>query len=775
MILMLATAEHIEAQNTELLGHPRVSHLYPMDVTNKHLYHEYFDHDDDPSLNPNQGKVVIHSWPVWYPDPSTGELRRIDTAISDTIDLKRLVPAYGNDSNLIRFLVNESGESLYSLGAHSLRLWMDEARCVAKSTKYDEIIERAVHPENIVVDNSTVIMSGVLRYTAIQYDVMPGKIKETLTVDMQPMTAGVSNVRYTWGYDTTLQPFLSGNEIAWCHDGATVFRCPSPKACDAIGRDLPCEYELHDSRLSVVFDPEVLENAAYPIMIDPAVTTDQGDAIYNRSVGDEDDETWKSCYAQFALPDLSGIMTWIDWAIFTVNVTTAAAPYSVDVYCDSVVDTGSWNESASGESLAALTFNGAIAGDSISATGSKVFDIAGSVAVGHGIRKIYSDDQSPGNASVKIALDPQSTEVNDIEKTAFTIGGTVGMPADGNIIMSPRTDATYYWRVEIGYSLASGTGSPGGMIAAIRTEIENLLDGGVPYPFTTWADYLASLDRFPIDDADFSYIESRRFYNFVDSEEWTLTSLLAKTDYGNTWVPVDRWQNPAIWMQIKQALEQLTYIREENEFQFEDTDDITVDRIHASNVFTDPLDSMATMQETGWDDAGTAITSVDETTAFLNFNQSTARDNPPWVRVITDTNIELTVYAKSYNGIGAFSNALIFYRQLYTGGGAGSHTVTDDDAVNYNWDPDETASTFDGIDFDSQSKTETWADAAYAASAPGVSITFSVSRPSDTPCATHPAYDSGENPITYYSGKTWYPHYFQINRQLEVSDGLTYG
>lgn len=534
--------------------------------------------------------------------------------------------------------------------------------------------------------------------------------------------------------------------------------------------------------------------------------TTQAHCVANMSYGEtggaaNGSDLWKAAYVRFQLPDLSGYDIEEAYVTGICQNDVGSGSGFESYYFD---DCGAWSEASDAATLAALTFNAAISTDiglraDIPANIGKQLDILGTSA--KGLTKFYDDNPTGGQATLKVVCYESDTGTRDMLDDAFNLGDTLGSSGGEGTQFWTRASGTAYPRVTIKYTDPNWSGTGGGLIGQIRRAIEGLIETW-PYPHSSWADYFANWDVFPVEEryektvydsgsgsftVEDAFGETLRFYDFVGSAEWTLSSLLSKGSYGSSWVTIDRWQNPDIWMQIQEAIEELTYIIEQNELR---------PAGGASEIYTDttsfdgdsstaPAESMATMQSDSWDN----ISADAYLWHGLRIDQATARVRVPPHRCTVSTNVvaEYTVYGKSYTNIGALAGCQIGFRQKIPGynfvsaasidGGAGETTIVLNTNNFLTWSPSETSYTWDGVAFEDQTPfdyTDIAAD-TYSAAEPGEALVFTFEIPVSNPCVTQDDYDTGAVPETRYSGKGFYPHYLKIIRLLSAGSGLTYG
>lgn len=492
------------------------------------------------------------------------------------------------------------------------------------------------------------------------------------------------------------------------------------------------------------------EEEEIPILV---YITDKADALYDVSYGDDiggTHDNMRAAYFKVQLPDLTGYEI-VD-AELQAYVTYNSNPGVLDVpavYCDLAGNepVGGWDESTSIANLEAMTFNGTVATSQVAPDDGSVTDSWQTINIfgdaTKGIKKIYDDDPT--------AADPITIKFLDGTVSLSTPVTHTNPRVNETIEYRDRTNSITYWRVKIKYR-DTAQSAVGGIIGQIRRAIESLL--GYPTPIPGYPNYI-------------------RFYNFTDTAEWTLGSLLSKGSYGANWVTIDRIQNPDIWMQLQEALEELTYLREESPFSpaTAQTKEFKVDG--GSGSYPD----ITTFQNGLY--SALAASALQMSAIQLYQHTEIVNTTTDQYTGTCEVATSYTAPSESFLSEGAFSSASIYYSEwrinrIQQGrvfqGYAGSHTVSDGDAVNYTFDPSS-----NGDRITSQNKDETWADACLAAG--GKSNTWSISKPGANPCTIHEAFagrDAGGDLIED-SGQQWIPEYFQINRDLSVGNGLTYG
>lgn len=443
-----------------LAQRPVVDRLDPLDTGDTRLYQAIVTPEDDPTLKPNQRRIISAASPIWYADPETNELQPIEIGIEARRDAERNEDALGVSANTFDFMVAEDGSAVYTLAGHKLRIWLHEQK--ADSTGERARDETAQRPTALLDEGGgSIRIDGTMPGVTIRHVVGPGQVKEYVVIEAAPDTREAKSVRYSWGYESDLTPLLHDSGVRWSSADYTVFRFPAPTAWDAEDRPLSCRYELAVGAVSIVLDAGELANATYPITVDPTVTTDQGDATYNRSIGEQDyvpGDLWKRAFMLVALPDLTGFSS-IDSALWKGRCQTDVGSGSgiAGVYCDVV---GAWNESSTASTLLALSFNAATASAGVDADVSAgswaEYDILGAAGV-NGIAKVYGDDSSPEPATVMLLSDTDTFV--DLISNIVRVGNTAESPGNGEgTLFYPRTDATNYWRVEITYT--AGASAP---------------------------------------------------------------------------------------------------------------------------------------------------------------------------------------------------------------------------------------------------------------------------------------------------------------------------
>jgi len=438
-------------------GVPLVVQLEPLDTSAPELYIEKQTAAHDPALQPGQVRVTVSSVPVWYADETTRELKRVAIDLQPAVDAERQEIGYSAGANTIRFLINAGGETVYSLAGYKLRMWLSEQGSDAATELVSAKPVDAIRPSRMTVEAKELIsLDGILPGVRIEHSIEPGRVKEYLTIATAPETKDQAAIRYVWRYESNLNPVINGAGIDWRDGDRTVFQSPGPQAWDAKGTALHAFYELALSQIAIVLDAAAMGSAVYPVTIDPTVTTVQSDATANRSIGDATGPDRNHAFAKITLPDLTGLFSSIDSATFKATTLSGAGTVAADVRCDVV---GAWDETSLAATLAALSFNAVTASAvSISITPSVTtnFTVLGAIGT-NGIRKIYTDDPSPSPATVKLSW-TAGNATNDYEATEFWLGMISGTKAR----FYDRTDATYYWRLEIVYTAAGGGASAKG-------------------------------------------------------------------------------------------------------------------------------------------------------------------------------------------------------------------------------------------------------------------------------------------------------------------------
>jgi hypothetical protein len=440
-------------------GQSLVDALDPLDTGNPLLYQSTVMPADDPTLAPDQRRIISAASRLWYAEPGRGELRPIDIAVSNRLDTERAEDALGVAANTFDFIVTKAGDAVYTLGPHKLRLRLLEQK--GESTSARDITGQ--RPSALVAESDDKTrLDGVMPGVTIRHQILPGMVKEYLEIGSAPDVKDVKFIYYTWVYESDLSPKLEAGQVLWSSGDQAVFRFPAPLAWDANEKGLPCHYELGEGQVSIVLDAEILSAASYPVTIDPTVTTDQGDAVYNMRLGEADagsggpqDDLFNYSFAQVALPDLTDAFTSIDSATFIATTADGyESPIASAVYCDI---TSAWDETANVATLLGLTFNDATdTSVSISTTNGQTneFDILGAAGA-NGVAKIYNDDSSPDNCTVKLTSSVASA-TNDVAEIGLQLGWEQNGDGPG-VIFYTRPHETYYWYVEIVYTASSGS------------------------------------------------------------------------------------------------------------------------------------------------------------------------------------------------------------------------------------------------------------------------------------------------------------------------------
>lgn len=409
---------------------PTKHNLSPLNVRDKCLYSTLVLPEDDVRLGRRQKRITVHSSPVWYADESLGDLKPISTKLVKATDVKSGRSAYANDTNTIDFLLTDDGVVVYCLMGHYIRLTPYEFPGFTSAMTLE--------------GEGCVKMEGPI---SACYEVQPGSIKETITIN----DSRISNV--LWGWESDLTPNVKGDRIEWFLNGGLLFSMPAPTASDSAGKIVGCRYGMTSKQLSIELDEDDLRDAVYPVVIDPTVTTTQGDATYNRSAGeDEFTQFGLPCYEAYmlvALPDLTTELG-TDDIVSAVWRGTPSALYnggqgSILAYCDVV---GPWNESSSAGTLSSLSFNGETSTYSGAQSVDTPMDIDILGDATKGIIKIYNDSPSGANATIKLVPDGEPLSL-DVEASGVIVGTQTTQGGNVGTTFYPRTNGTYYWQVEI--------------------------------------------------------------------------------------------------------------------------------------------------------------------------------------------------------------------------------------------------------------------------------------------------------------------------------------
>ena len=407
---------------------PLISKLDPMDVTNKHLYMLEVDASEDATLKPRQKRIIVSSRPLWYADEDDNYLKPIATTLDATEASETRTVGVGTTKNTLNFMSLDNGDVVYYLRGHKLRL---------SPSQWPGQTERGQ------VIASRVSKTGAI---AVEYEVLPGRVKETIVVSDKKITS------VAWNWASNLVPTIVNDSVSWRFGNREIFHFTPLSAWDSDGAKLKCYYQVTSGRVIVSFDEDEIKSAVYPITIDPTVTTEQSDAVYNVSLGEDDwgDDGYQyfhTFFCQANLPDLTGFGT-IDSAVFGTTPYAINGIVTAAAYCD-IVNT--WTESSTPAALVALVFNAVITtgiGSWVIDT-TKEIDILGAAGV-NGIAKIYADAANPDNCTVKLVMTNSASSVNSTTHPSITLGD--GYQLTPQLTCYSKLDNTYYWYIAITYT-----------------------------------------------------------------------------------------------------------------------------------------------------------------------------------------------------------------------------------------------------------------------------------------------------------------------------------
>lgn len=389
----------------------------------------FCDHAD---LGGGVFRARVHTRPKYYAD-SSGILLPIDSAF--------VVKTDRNDctANTFEITVQNNGTTRAELGKYYL--------------EYTPIKKQggAAKPPIVITDagKSDTIRHGTAWEDAdveVQFQNLPGTLKETIIVAKRPAAPSA----FLYAYNSNLTPTLEGGRIVWRDGGLVVFRNDELVVVDADEKNGPAHYSLDSdsATLEIVPDFGWMQQAAYPVSIDPTTTTEQAGCTANVSlrdiVHDGEDDEYERAYIRFALPELD--IDTMSAATLYLYQQTGNAGFTVTVYCS---NTASWTEATGYATIDALSFDASTGSTYISsATGWKTWNVLGATAT-NGLMKVYEDSTTPGYCTVKLQKTASAVEAS----SAVVV---LGINAISVTTFYPRTNATYYPYLEFTYTLNAG-------------------------------------------------------------------------------------------------------------------------------------------------------------------------------------------------------------------------------------------------------------------------------------------------------------------------------
>jgi len=402
------------------------------------------------------GVARAHVRPVHYVD-SRGELHRI------VVDLERDGNVLREDRNVVQFEANSATKRCqYSVGRNWIRLTL-HGRGGEDGVGASVGHIPASVPVQLKSAHNKARWSGALGTgVSIDYQVLPGRVKEIITIGERPELGTSEAYLISWRWAASgLTPTLEDGAVVWRTAGKdAAMRMPKPVSWDAEQAPLTAFYRVDATTLAIVLDATELAAAAYPVTVDP--TVDSSDASESASTFEDafdvDDDGYHQAFILIPLPDLTGF-TSIDAAYLKVY-SASGGDEDCDVHCDALsAGSGEGWTSASGFAvLEALSFNAATA--SISANpsaGWNSYDVLGSAGT-NGIAEIYDNDASPTDCSVKLHW-TGDTPTPDGESAHLIYLGVDG----SGLAFSSDTASGFEPYIEISYSggptMGQGTGS----------------------------------------------------------------------------------------------------------------------------------------------------------------------------------------------------------------------------------------------------------------------------------------------------------------------------
>lgn len=313
-----------------------------------------FEKQDTNPLNPNlrslylepleAGKVRVNPQRKWYAD-AQNELRAINIDLAEENDAGNI--NYKCDTNTVRTEVKDAGEVWYRMGPYGLRVRLARAHLEDSGGSdiggVDAVAGTHTHPET----NKVKVTQAVGSNLEFEYEVVPGGVKEYITILTKPNLGSSDKFAIVWDYQTIgLQAETNNTQIRWFSMDTGKkeprFTFKTLAAWDADGNELPVQYRLTtaQSKFAVVMLSADLENAAYPVVIDPTIETDEDEGTVSRGVRDPDYDTlgthaYEYSLAKFTMPDLPGAT--ITGNTLNIRQTSAPTDYTnvtFDIFAD---------------------------------------------------------------------------------------------------------------------------------------------------------------------------------------------------------------------------------------------------------------------------------------------------------------------------------------------------------------------------------------------------------------------------------------------------------
>jgi hypothetical protein len=122
------------------------------------------------------------------------------------------------------------------------------------------------------VNGATCLYRDILPQVDIQYTVSWNWVKQDIILK-GPGHPNTLTFGYGPGY-VTLTP--SGGAVTISDGNAVLGTIPAPVAVDATGKSIPVAWQIGSSTLEVTLDPAWLEQAVYPVTVDPTVVLQPG-------------------------------------------------------------------------------------------------------------------------------------------------------------------------------------------------------------------------------------------------------------------------------------------------------------------------------------------------------------------------------------------------------------------------------------------------------------------------------------------------------------------